>query len=269
MANHYQTLGVSPQADDKEIKKAFRRLAMKHHPDKGGDEKRFKEIQTAYDTLKDPQKRHAYDNPNPFENFQGGDPFSQGSPFGDIFSEIFGGGFQQQRRRPTRNPDAVCDVHVDLTEVYRGCEKMINTGYATYKLTIPAGTQNGTKFMMNGKGPLQDPGLPPGDLIARTHVHCPPDWQVDSYNLYIRVQVDYLDAIRGSVVKFRHLDDKQFEVKIPKLTAPESRLKMQGLGMPNPQNGHTGNLFVIVDVTTPNLTDEQIRKLSNFIDEEL
>ena len=267
--SHYQTLGVSPQADAQEIKKAYRRLAGKHHPDKGGDETRFKQINEAYETLSDPKKREAYDNPNPFQNFQGGDPFSQGSPFADIFSDIFGGGFQQQRRRPSRNPDAVCDVHVDLTEIYTGCEKMINTGYATYKLTIPAGTLNGTKFVMNGKGPIQDAGLPPGDLICRTHVHSPPEWNVNNEDLYIMVQVDYLEAITGTVVKFRHLDDKQFEVKVPKNTAPDSRLKMQGKGMPNPRTGRVGNLFVIVKVSTPNLTEEQLRKLTNFIDEEL
>ena len=146
---------------------------------------------------------------------------------------------------------------------------MINTGYATYKLTIPAGTLNGTKFVMNGKGPLQDSGLPPGDLICRTHVHCPPEWNVNNEDLYIMVQVDYLEAITGTVVKFRHLDDKQFEVKVPKNTAPDSRLKMQGKGMPNPRTGRVGNLFVIVKVSTPNLTEEQLRKLTNFIDEEL
>lgn len=266
--SHYQTLGVSPQADAKEIKTAFRRLAGKHHPDKGGDEARFKQINEAYETLSDPQKKEAYDNPNPFENFQGGNPFGQGG-FEDIFSDIFGRGFQQQRRRPTRNPDAVCDVHVDLEEIYTGTQKIINTGYATYKLTIPAGTKNGQQFIMNGKGPLQDPNLPAGDLICRTHIHCPPEWQVDGDNLFIRVQVNYLEAITGSVVNFRHLDNKKFEVKVPKNTAPNSRLKMQGLGMKNPQNGHVGNLFVIVDVTTPNLTKEQLQRLSNFIDEEL
>ena len=83
------------------------------------------------------------------------------------------------------------------------------------------------------------------------------------------VQVDYLEAITGTVVKFRHLDDKQFEVKVPKNTAPDSRLKMQGKGMPNPRTGRVGNLFVIVKVSTPNLTEEQLRKLTNFIDEEL
>ena len=87
--------------------------------------------------------------------------------------------------------------------------------------------------------------------------------------MYIKVQVDYLQAIIGAVVNFRHLDDKKFEVKIPTNTAPLSKLKMQGLGMKNPQNGHVGNLFVIVDVTTPNLTEEQLQRLSNFIDEEL
>ena len=264
--DHYQTLGVTPQSDAKEIKTAFRKLASKHHPDKGGDQEQFKKIQSAYETLSDPAKKQQYDNPSPF---QGGDPFGQGSPFGDIFSDIFGGGFQQQRRRPTRNPDAVCDVHVDLNEVYTGTQKVIDTGYGQYKLTIPAGAQNGTKFMMNGKGPLQDSNLPAGDLICRLHVHCPHEWQVDGTNLYIKVQVNYLEAITGAVVNFRHLDDKKFEVKIPKNTAPSSRLKMQGLGMKNPQNGHVGNLFVIVDVTTPKLTEEQLQRLSNFIDEEL
>ena len=69
--DHYQTLGVSPQADTKEIKKAFRKLASKHHPDKGGDADKFKELQQAYEVLSDPQKRQQYDNPNPFQN---GDP---------------------------------------------------------------------------------------------------------------------------------------------------------------------------------------------------
>ena len=83
--DHYQTLGVSRDADANEIKKAFRKLAMKHHPDKGGDEQQFKNIQQAYETLSDPQKRAEYDNPNPFS---GGDPFGQGSPFADIFGDM-------------------------------------------------------------------------------------------------------------------------------------------------------------------------------------
>ena len=78
--DHYQTFGVSRDADGPTIKKAFRKLAMKHHPDKGGDEQQFKEIQKAYETLSDPQKRAEYDNPNPFEGiFQGGDPFGNGT----------------------------------------------------------------------------------------------------------------------------------------------------------------------------------------------
>ena len=263
--DHYQTLGVSPQSDTKEIKTAFRKLASKHHPDKGGDAEKFKELQQAYEVLSDPQKRQQYDNPSPF---QGGDPFGQGSPFGDIFSDIFGGGFAQQRR-PTRNPDAVCDVHVNLDEVYVGTQKTIDVGYAKYKLTIPAGSQHGAKFVMRSKGPQQEPTLPPGDLICRLFVSMPHEWDRQGDNLYIRCQVDYLEALTGAVVKFYHLDNKQFEVKVPKNTAPDSRLKMQGKRMPNPQTGRVGDLIVIVHVTTPNLSDEQLRKLTQFIDEEL
>ena len=102
--DHYQTLGVSPQADEKEIKKAYRKLAGKHHPDKGGDENEFKKIQQAYETLSDPAKRQQYDNPNPFE---GGDPFSQGGfnfrgDFGDIFETYLGEDSNKDNQRETQ-----------------------------------------------------------------------------------------------------------------------------------------------------------------------
>ena len=263
--DHYQTLGVSPQADDKEIKKAYRKLAGKHHPDKGGDENEFKKIQQAYETLSDPAKRQQYDNPNPF---QGGDPFSQGGfnfrgDFGDVFQEIFGGGFRQQRQ-PTRNPDGVVDLHLDLHEVYHGVEKMINTGYGTYKITIPAGTRHGTKFNMPGKGPIQHEGLPPGNLIVRTFIHNPPEWDRQGDDLYCRVQIDYLEAMTGTEVRVTQLDNKQLDIKVPKNTNPGSQLKLQGKGMPNPNNGRAGNLFVVVEVVSPKLTEEQISRIEDI-----
>ena len=264
--DHYQTLGVSPQADTKEIKKAFRKLASKHHPDKGGDADKFKELQQAYEVLSDPQKRQQYDNPNPFQN---GDPFSQGGfnfrgDFGDVFQEIFGGGFKQ--RQPQRNPDGVVDLHLDLHEVYHGTEKMINTGYGTYKITIPAGTHHGTKFNMHGNGPVQHQGLPPGDLIVRCFIHNPPEWDRRNDDLYIRVQVDYLEAMIGTEVRITQLDNKQLDIKIPKLTNPGSELRLQGKGMPNPNNGRAGNLIVVVEVVSPVLTDEQISRIKDIKD---
>ena len=263
--DHYQTLGVTPQSDKAEIKQSFRKLASKHHPDKGGDPEEFKKIQQAYEVLSDPDKRQQYDNPSPF---QGQDPFGQGNPCGDVFSDIFGGGFRQQRR-PQRNPDAVCDVHVDLAEVYSGTEKIIDTGYAKYKLTIPMGTEQGSKFVMRGKGPIQQQGIPAGDLICRVFVHEPQEWGRERNNLFVRVQINYIQAITGTVVRFHHLDGKEFEVKVPKNSAPQSRLKLQGKGMSNPQGGRVGDLFVIVDVTTPNLTEEQLQRFGNFIDKEM
>ncbi len=98
--DHYETLGVSKDANQQDIKKAYRKLASKHHPDKGGDQEQFKRIQGAYETLSDPNKRAQYDNPNPFEQF-GNDPFADGSPFADILRDIFG---QSGNRQPTKNP---------------------------------------------------------------------------------------------------------------------------------------------------------------------
>ena len=135
----YQTLGVSKDAQLEDIKNRWKTLAMKHHPDKGGDEQQFKNIQQAYETLSDPQKRAEYDNPNPFEGiFQGGDPFSQGG-FQDIFRDIFGG---RQQRQPVKNPDALFDMDITLHQAYLGTETTLSTPEGRVNLTIPPGVRH-------------------------------------------------------------------------------------------------------------------------------
>jgi len=262
--DHYQTLGVSPQADAKEIKRAYRKLAGKHHPDKGGDETEFKKIQNAYETLSDPQKRQQYDNPNPFENFQGGDPFGQGSPFADIFSDIFG---NRRPRQPQRNPDGVMDIQMSFEEIYQGAEKILDTGYGKFKLIIPAGTRNGTKFNLHGKGPMQYDNLPPGDLIVRVHVYRNDsswDW-VNKKDLLIRVQIDYFESLLGSEITITHINGKKIQIKIPKGSAPGSNLRLSGLGMPDPDGGGTGNLLVELVVVPPNVSDEDLQEIEKII----
>jgi curved DNA-binding protein len=263
--DYYETLGVNHASTPNEVKKAYRKLASKHHPDKGGDPEQFKKIQEAYETLSDPQKKHQYDNPDPFANM-GGNPFQQGgNPFGDIFGDIFG------HRRQARNPDAVVDIHIELEQAYTGTEQIIRTELGQFKLIIPAGTETGTKFIMHGKGPMNYDNLPPGDLICRVHVHNRDNnWNVVGRDLIVRIQVDYFEAMLGTSVRFMHVDGKQLEVKVPKHTQPGSRLRLGGKGMPNPKRAGTyGNLFVLVEVTAPNLTEEQLRKLEQFKDKEL
>jgi len=262
--DYYETLGVNHTTQPDEIKKAYKKLASKHHPDKGGDEAEFKKIQAAYEVLSDPQKKQQYDNPDPFG---GQNPFQgQGNPFGDIFGDIFGNRGQQ---RQVRNPDGVCDIHIDLQEAYSGAEKLIDVGYAKYKLTIPAGTQHGSKFKMQGKGPHQNKQLPAGDLICRTFVHMPGDWQRVDDSLIVRVEVDFFEAMIGTEVRFPHLDGATLSVKIPAKTSPGSRLRLSGKGMPNPQNGRKGDMYVNVHVVSPIINDEQLRKIKEFYDQEM
>lgn len=265
--DYYETLGVNHTTTPDEIKKSYRKLASKHHPDKGGDAEQFKKIQEAYETLSDPEKKHQYDNPDPFANM-GGNPFQQGgNPFGDIFGDIFG----QRRQQQPRNPDAVIDINIELEESYRGIEEIIRTELGQFKLVIPAGTVSGTKFIMHGKGPVNYDNLPAGDLICRVHVHNRNNnWNIVGQDLIVRIQVDYFDAMLGSAVRFMHVDGKQLEVKVPKHTEPGSRLRLSGKGMPNPKRaGAYGDLYVLVEVKSPKLSDEQLRKLEQFKDKEL
>jgi len=260
--DHYQTLGVGRDADTPTIKKAYRKLASKHHPDKGGDEARFKEIQQAYETLSDPQKRAEYDNPNPFEGvFQGGDPFGQGG-FQDIFRDIFGG---RQQRQPVKNPDALFDMDITLHQAYLGTETTLSTPEGRVNLTIPPGVRHGTKFRLAGKAGGRMPQLPPGDLIVRVNIQPSNEWGREGDDLFVRAEINAIEAMLGTSVRITHLDGKQYDVTIPAGTQPGGRVRMTGLGMPNPQSSRLGNLVIIVSVHVPTINSADDIELLNKI----
>ena len=260
--DHYQTLGVSRDAEQKEIKTAFRKLAMKHHPDKGGDEEEFKRVQAAYDTLSDPDKRAEYDNPNPFEGF--GQGFGN-SPFADIFGDIFGGRRQQQR--PVKNPDGIVDVGVTLLQIYTGSTIVVNTGYGSFNVTIPQGTADGTRMRLAGKGPVRDERLPAGDLIVRLHTEYPDNWGRDREHLFYRHNINAIDAMTGCTLTIVHVDNKKFQLTVPAGTGHGTRLKMSALGMKMPDYGIVGDLYVLIELDIPTITDQEDIKTLNKIKE--
>ena len=267
--DHYQTLGVSKDADIKDIKRAYRKLASKHHPDKGGDKGEFQKVQAAYDTLSDPQKRAQYDNPNPFGegfvfNARGGDPFGQGSPFSDIFGDIFG-----QRRQRQYNPDGVTDLQISLLQAYKGAELVVTTGDSSINLRIPAGIRDGTKLRVAGKGPQRIRELPPGDLIVKVFIDYPFNWGREGNELFYRKDIDVLDALTGCEIDFTHIDGRRLLVKVPQGTPNGHKLKMRGLGMKDPRSETVGSLNIIVNLIMPNIDNAEHIEALNKIKSEI
>jgi len=259
--DYYQTLGVNKTSTPAEIKKAYRRLAMKHHPDKGGDEKKFKEIQNAYACLSDPDKKRNYDH------FGKEDPQWQrydGPDFGDIFGDIFG---QFRQPRAQRNPDGRMRVDISLEEAYFGKKVGISLDGNSYTIDVPPGCRNGQQFILPGKAPIRIPSAPPGDLVILIHINMPPDYGREGNNLFVRAQVDALDAIVGTEIDLHHINGKTYRLRVPKGCKEGQRVKMRGLGMPDPQNSIAGDLVVLMHIDVPTIHDEEIIKVLNTIRE--
>tara|TARA_X000000950_G_scaffold223466_1_gene269257 strand:+ start:864 stop:1655 length:792 start_codon:yes stop_codon:yes gene_type:complete len=256
--DHYETLGISRDASEQEIKKAFRKLASKHHPDKGGDQEQFKRIQGAYEVLSDPDKRAQYDNPNPFNQFEGFGGSS--NPFEGIFGDIFG-----TRRQPVKNPDGVVDVTITLLQAYTGTNMIVSTGYTQLDISIPQGTDEGDRLRVPGKGPVRIRELPPGDLFVRIHVDPPINWGRKGPDLFMRQNINVFDAITGCNVTIMHLDGTKYQLSVPPGTEHGTKLRMNGLGMFVPNRGVQGNLNVIIELDVPRVTaTEDIELLNNI-----
>lgn len=279
--DYYKTLGVAKNASEDEIKKAYRKLAMKHHPDRtGGDDAEFKKIQEAYATLSDSQKRAQYDNPQP-QGF-GGFDFGGGVPPGmeDILSQMFGGGFgggpfgnSFRQRQPQRNNTVGLQTQITLEEAYAGKEiiasfKLPSGGERTIEVKIPPGIQNGTTLRVQGVGEHIHTHLPPGDVHLTINVLPSSEFYRDGDDLVKELEISVWDAILGKDITVNCIGGRQVVATVPPGVQPGATLRLHGYGMPNQRDSRfRGNMMLKLKIVIPtNLTETQkdlVKQLSN------
>lgn len=279
--DYYNTLGVRREASDEEIKKAYRKLAMKYHPDRGGDEKKFKEISTAYDILSDPQKRQMFDagvdpiNQNtggfnrqgPFEFHMGGMPPGMDDIFGTFG---FGNGFARQRK----NKSISINVEVTLQDLMKGKDinaeiKLPSKQKKIINISIPPGIEHGQQIKYQGMGDNTIQGIRAGDLIVNIFLNNNTEFLRDGTNLILERIISVWDAILGTAIDIQTLDNKTLNISIPAGTQPETVLRITGEGLPNMRTKIRGNLMLRIKVNIPQnlqqIEKSLIEKLKNGI----
>ena len=245
MKNYYQILGIAPDAGADDIKRAYRKLASQHHPDKGGDTARFQEIQEAYSVLSDPSKRDAYDRPQPsFMNNNGFD-------FDAIFN-MFGANLHQQRKASPR-----IELWINLEDVYLGGPRMValqlGNSVSNLEIQIPRGIhdQEGVRYH----------GIAPGglDLVVIYRVKSNATWRRDGNNIITEYTVDIWDLILGANVKIKDLAGNELVVTIPPETQPGAVLRARGKGLPDRrQITVSGDLLIRLQAVIPSPVPEDI-----------
>jgi DnaJ-class molecular chaperone len=256
--DYYSILGVPKNASEKELKKAYKKASMQHHPDRGGNEEEFKKVNEAYSTLKDPQKRASYDNPQPQHTFNRGN--MQGHPFEDIFS---GFGFGAQRGRQRRNSDVTIALNLDLKDVLTGKNlttryRLANNRIKEADIDIPIGVPDGVGIQFRGLGDDTIPGVPPGDLIVRVKIKNPPGWSRTGNDLKTSVFITIFDCLLGGSVELVTLDGKRIRITIPRGTQPGAIFNVASHGIRDMQLGTRGNLFVEIKPIVPDIKNENI-----------
>jgi curved DNA-binding protein len=254
--DHYQTLGVNKNATPDDIKKAYRKLASKHHPDKGGDTAMFQKVEEAYRVLSDPNQRQQYDNPMPqgfhfSQGTPGGFPFNSGG-FADFFDM-----FQQHHNRQQRPQQQVfrTNVLVTLQQVYYGEEQTLKlqtpTNTHAVKIQIPKGIQNGSQIKI-------DNVIDSASLLVEFRIQ--PDLKFDRKNndLVCNHPISVLDLITGSTFEFTTISGKTFEVTVKPKTQPYVQLKIAGQGMPIYGTNQYGDQIILLKPFVPDMIDEQI-----------
>lgn len=303
--DYYKILGVEKNASQDEIKKAFRKLAIKYHPDKTkGDkasEEKFKEVNEAYEVLRDPEKRKKYDtlgsNWKQYEQAggQGGFDWSQfydqtgggqrsyrfetggsdsdffgGGVFSDFFEQMFGGGgggsFGGQRRRaggaiPVRGHDLTAEMEIPLEEAYTGVSKTFRLEGEAIRLNIKAGIKDGQVLKLGGKGAPGINGGQPGDLLLTINVAKDSRYERKGDDLYADFPVVLYTAILGGKVQFQTLKGK-VNVTIAEGTPSGKLLKLPGMGMPSySTKGKFGDMYLKIEVQVPQSLTDKEKQL--------
>lgn len=250
--DYYHTLGITKNATPDEIKKAYRKLASQHHPDKGGDTVRFQEIQTAYDTLSDPNKRQQYDNPMP-QGMPGGFHFNTNVfDLNDIFAHVF----NQQRQQSHFNKQTFrTRVNISLKDAFTGTKSTLKLqGLSNAKvctIDVPKGITDGSQIKYDN---IIDNGI----LIVEFGIL--PDLKFDrkGNDLYCNVPISVLDLVVGTDIEFTTLSGKTLLVKINPKTQPYMQLKIPGEGMPIYGTNTHGDQIILIKPYVPDTIDQSI-----------
>jgi DnaJ-class molecular chaperone len=271
--DYYSILGVTRTASQDDIKRAYRKLAMQHHPDKGGDENKFKEINEAYDTLGDAQKRAAYDSPQSRQGYgnTNGNPFGPNA-FEDIFSQMFGQPQTYYHNARPKNSDIRLRVRLEFEEIMTG-KKLIaayrlrNGKEETVNLDIPSGARDGDNIKFSGLGDNSLPGNR-GDLYVSIHIAGKPGWSRNGNDLSTKIKVDCLKMIVGTKTVVNTLDGRTLELSIPAGTKNGTTFSANSYGVPDVRSGQRGKLLITVEAEiTKELSEEAINKIKEVINE--
>ena len=303
MANkpdYYKTLGVSKNATADEIKKAYRKLAREAHPDAGGDEEKFKDINEAYEVLSDEKKRQLYDQYGTANESQ--IPFNWGgaggttvnfSDFGswqDILDQVLRGegafgtnwnfdglndfsfsGPNNRSRQPRKGQDTTADLQLTFDEAFNGTTKRVklripgreNTTELDVK--VPAGANDGDRQRFRGQGVPGANGGQPGDLIITMRIAPDGRFTRKGADVLTTAQVSMADAALGTSLVVDAPDGTKVRVKVPAGTQPGAVLSVKGKGAPRVKGAGSGNLKITLDIPVPtNLNDAQRKALEDF-----
>jgi curved DNA-binding protein len=278
MTDAYTTLGVARDATEDEIKKAYRSMASKHHPDKGGDTAKFQEVQSAYETLSDPDKRYVHDNPQQYNHaHHGNNPFHEfsfntgGNPH-DIFSQFFGqrgGNPFQQQPQPRRNKDLRINITITLAETLSNQKKTVSVTTTkqdkfNVDVNIPQGVVNGTTIKYTQLGDNFFESLTRGDLYVIINVMEDRRFEIHGINLVANLEITSIEAMTGTEKEVEGIDGTTFLIKIPVGCQFGNKFGLQGKGLYQMNTQHRGDLIVNTIIKTPTLTEAQIEILKTI-----
>lgn len=293
--DYYKELGVAKTASQEEIKKAYRKLAVKYHPDKNkGDkasEEKFKKISEAYAVLSDTEKRKQYDTygSTDFHQKYSQEDIFKNFDFSNIFRDLgfdtgfgaggfnFGGrgrGFRGSTHRfshgaPEKGSDITYELSLTPLEVFQGTEKTINLSSGgrneQVNVKIPKGMITGKKIRLTGKGEKSLHGGPDGDIYIVSKVIPDSKFDTEEYDIISTYEIKLTEAITGTKINIATIDGREICIKIPQGTQHKTKMRLPGLGIPHMKGGGKGDMYVVINVKMPkNLTPDQEKLLMDL-----
>lgn len=261
--DYYKVLGLTPGASNEEVKKAYRKLASKHHPDKGGDTAKFQEIQGAYEAIingkaDQPQADADWFGHNGFHDLH--EMFNMGRRAGGR-NWTFNSGWQED----ISNPDVNISIPCTLEEAHHGFTKTVEFTLPEgvdkrIDVTFPPGSTKDVKIRYAGEGGRLMPQRPAGDLYVKLNIQPHSTWSVDRVNLHATIRINVWQAMFGTTVEIQDISGSTIEVSVPPGSQHGSQLRLKGRGLNVRGSNERGNAFLNIEVAIPKLDPEDRTK---------